>query len=148
MTRKKTHINKIPAPTQSRDNPANLFMFMCFFLSLMFVDFQVPSWVSCFKENSLPPVLPRFLSQSPRFSPGTRYMQMNTKSPRFSPGFLPKCPRFSPGSFGRPRFSPGSPPVLPRFSPHSTPTAKISTSEQSQHILHLTNHSIRIVFRV
>ena len=30
MTRKK-HINKFLAPTQSRDNPANLFMFMCFF---------------------------------------------------------------------------------------------------------------------
>ena len=29
MTRKK-HINKFLAPTQSRDNPANLFMFMCF----------------------------------------------------------------------------------------------------------------------
>ena len=26
----KKHINKILAPTQSRDNPANLFMFMCF----------------------------------------------------------------------------------------------------------------------
>ena len=52
---------------------------------------------------------------------------MNTKSPRFSPGSLPKCPRFSPGSFGCPRFSPGSPPVLPRFFPHSTPTVKISS---------------------
>ena len=30
MTRKK-HINKFLAPTQSRDSPANLFMFMCFF---------------------------------------------------------------------------------------------------------------------
>ena len=30
MTRKK-HINKFLAPTQSRDNPANLLMFMCFF---------------------------------------------------------------------------------------------------------------------
>ena len=30
MTRKKKHINKFLAPTQSRDNPANLFMFMCF----------------------------------------------------------------------------------------------------------------------
>ena len=30
MTRKK-HINNFLAPTQSRDNPANLFMFMCFF---------------------------------------------------------------------------------------------------------------------
>ena len=29
MTRKK-HINKFLAPTQSRDNPANLFMFVCF----------------------------------------------------------------------------------------------------------------------
>ena len=29
MTRKQ-HIKKILAPTQSRDNPANLFMFMCF----------------------------------------------------------------------------------------------------------------------
>ena len=27
----KKHINKFLAPTQSRDNPANLFMFMCFF---------------------------------------------------------------------------------------------------------------------
>ena len=31
----KKHINKFLAPTQSRDNPAKLFMFMCFFLSLM-----------------------------------------------------------------------------------------------------------------
>ena len=30
MTRKK-HINNFLAPTQSRDNPANLLMFMCFF---------------------------------------------------------------------------------------------------------------------
>ena len=29
MTRKK-HINKFLAPAQSRDNPANVFMFMCF----------------------------------------------------------------------------------------------------------------------
>ena len=27
----KKHINNFSAPTQSRDNPANLFMFMCFF---------------------------------------------------------------------------------------------------------------------
>ena len=33
MTRKK-RMNKILAPTQSRDNPANLFMFLCFLLSL------------------------------------------------------------------------------------------------------------------
>ena len=26
----KKHINKLLAPTQSQDNPANLFMFMCF----------------------------------------------------------------------------------------------------------------------
>ena len=38
MTRKK-HINKILAPTQSRDNPANLFMFMCFFFSRKEVHF-------------------------------------------------------------------------------------------------------------
>ena len=31
MTRKKKHINNFLAPTQSRDTPANLFMFMCFF---------------------------------------------------------------------------------------------------------------------
>ena len=31
--KKKKHINKILAPTQSRDNPANLFMFMCFSFS-------------------------------------------------------------------------------------------------------------------
>ena len=29
--KKKKHINKFLAPTQSRDNPANLFMFMCVF---------------------------------------------------------------------------------------------------------------------
>ena len=32
----KKHINKFLAPTQSRNNPTNLFMFMCFFFSLKF----------------------------------------------------------------------------------------------------------------
>ena len=31
----KKHKNKILTPTQSRDNPANLFMFMCFFFPIL-----------------------------------------------------------------------------------------------------------------
>ena len=34
MTPRKQHINKLLQPTQSRDNPANLFVFMCVFLAL------------------------------------------------------------------------------------------------------------------
>ena len=89
---------------------------------VLFVDFQVPSWVSCFKENSLPPVLPRFLSQSPRFSPGT-LCKWIPKAPGSPPVLFPNAP----GSFGRPRFSPVPPrfsPVPPQFSPGSPHTLR------------------------
>ena len=87
--------------------------------AVLFVDFQVPSWVSCFKENSLPPVLPRFLSQSPRFSPGT-LCKWIPKAPGSPPVLFPNAPGSPPVLLG----APGSPPVPPRFSPGSPHTLR------------------------
>ena len=80
---------------------------------VLFVDFQVPSWVSRFKENSLP-----------RFSPGSC-----TKAPASPPVLFVNEYQKPPVLFPN---APGSPPVPPRFSPHSTPIVKISSLCTSQ----------------
>ena len=51
---KKKHINKFLAPTQSRDNPANLFMFMCVFFpwSSFFFGRRFPCLDGAFRKSS------------------------------------------------------------------------------------------------
>ena len=51
----KKHINKILPPTQSEDNPANIFMFMCFYFS----------WVFAFSLSGGHPLLPLCVATPP-----------------------------------------------------------------------------------
>ena len=53
---KKAHINKFLAPNQSQDNPASLFMFMCFSsLVFFFQNFWEAPWLSRQKSWDIPP---------------------------------------------------------------------------------------------
>ena len=70
MTRKK-HINKFLAPTRSRDNPANLFMFMCFFFPRI-------------KVNGLFSGTPPWWKTAPLKRPINRSMRLGA----FGPGIL------------------------------------------------------------
>ena len=65
------NINKFWAPTQSRDNPANLLMFMRVFLSLT----QSKFWISSFRTVGDPKTLENKADSLPRLVPELCYPQ-------------------------------------------------------------------------